>query len=303
MKDPYEALGVARTASADDIRKAYRKLAKQSHPDLHPGDKQAEARFKEISAAHDLLSDPEKRARFDRGEIDAEGQEAPPRGAWSGARGGAKYHRAETFGDAADLDELLKEMFGRGAAGARAGEGFQARGPDASYAMTVSLRDAALGAEKTVTMPDGRTLNIRIPPGVADGQRLRLRGQGMPGFGGGPAGDALVEIAVEPDPRFERRGDDLYVDLPVALNEAVLGGKVPAPTLAGAVMLTVPKGSNTGAVLRVRGKGVARAGKPGDLYVRLQVMLPESPDPELEKFLAEWSASHAYDPRTKERAA
>jgi DnaJ-class molecular chaperone len=300
MKDPYEALGVARTASVDEIRKAYRKLAKQSHPDLHPGDKQAEARFKEISAAHDLLSDPEKRARFDRGEIDAEGHEAPPRGAWSGARGGAKYHRAESFGDAADLDELLKEMFGRQA---RGGEGFQARGPDVSYAMSVSLREAALGAEKTVTMPDGRTLTIRIPPGVADGQRLRLRGQGMPGLGGGPAGDALVEVTVEPDPRFERRGDDLHVELPVALHEAVLGAKVPVQTLTGTVMLTVPKGSNAGTVLRVRGKGVARKDKPGDLYVRLRVVLPDPPDAELEAFLGDWSARHAYDPRSKERSA
>lgn len=301
MKDPYEALGVARTASADEIRKAYRKLAKQSHPDLHPGDKQAEARFKEISAAHDLLGDPDKRARFDRGEIDAEGREPPPRQSWSGAPGaGAKYHRAESFGDAEDLDELLKEMFGRGAR--RSGAGFQARGADVSYAMTVSLRDAALGAEKAVTMPDGRTLNIRIPPGVADGQRLRLRGQGMPGLGGGPAGDALVEVAVEPDPRFERRGDDLHAELPVALHEAVLGAKVPAPTLTGTVMLTVPKGSNTGTVLRVRGKGVARAGAPGDLYVRLRVVLPDPPDAELETFLGDWSARHAYDPRAKERS-
>ena len=302
MRDPYEVLGVSRTASADEIRKAYRKLAKQSHPDLHPGDKQAEARFKEISIANDLLGDPDKRARFDRGELDAEGREAPPRQAWGGPRGaGDKYRRAESFGDADDLDELLKEMFGRGARG-EAG-GFQARGADASYQMSIGLRDAALGAEKTVTMPDGRTLNIRIPPGVVDGQRLRLRGQGMPGLGGGPAGDALVEIAVEPDPRFERRGDDLHVELPVALHEAVLGAKVPVPTLTGNVMLTVPKGSNTGTVLRVRGKGVARAGKPGDLYVRLRVVLPEPPGAELETFLSEWSARHAYDPRAKERAA
>jgi DnaJ-class molecular chaperone len=302
MKDPYAALGVERSASADEIRKAYRKLAKQSHPDLHPGDKQAEARFKDISAAHDLLSDPDKRARFDRGEIDAEGHEAPPRQSWAGAGGAeGKYHRAESFGDAGDLDELLKEMFGRGARGG--GPGFQARGIDVSYAMTIGLREAALGAEKTVTTPDGRTLNIRIPPGVADGQRLRLRGQGTQGLGGGLAGDALVEIAVEPDPHFERRGDDLYVELPVALHEAVLGAKVPVPTLTGTVVLTVPKGSNAGTSLRIRGKGVARPGKPGDIYVRLRVVLPEPPDAELEAFLGDWSARHAYDPRAKEGGA
>lgn len=303
MRDPYTVLGVERSASEEDIRKAYRKLAKTYHPDLNPGDAKAEERFKEISAAYELLSDPDKRTQYDRGEIDAAGQPRPERRfyrEYAAGDAGAKYHHfggggAEGF---ESFSDIFADFMGRTGFGAE--RGFRMPGGDLHYEMTVDFLDAVNGATRRLTLPDGQTLDVTIPAGVQDGQVLRLRGKGAPGFGGAPPGDALITIHVKPHPRFERRGDDIYVDVPISLAEAVLGGKVPVPTITGTVNVTVPRGSDSGTVLRLKGKGVRRRGGHGDQFVRLRVVLPEQPDRELEDSVRSWSERHPYDPRAKE---
>lgn len=294
-RDPYETLGIKKEASAQEIRNAYRRLAKKLHPDLNPGDKQAEERFKEVSAAYDLLSDEDKRARYDRGEIDASGQERPRERFYRDFAdvGGASYTgQPGGFSDFGGAEDILSELFGRSGAG-RAGHagrgGFRMRGSDVHYRLELDFLDAINGGKRTITLPDGSTLDVTIPPGVRDGQVLRLRGKGRPGIGGGEPGDALIEIEVRPHPIFTRKGDDIHVELPIGLREAVLGGKISVPTPTGTVTMTVPKWSNTGTVLRLKGKGVPRAdGHRGDQYVTLKIMLPPQPDPELERLIAQW---------------
>jgi DnaJ-class molecular chaperone len=297
VKDPYEVLGVARNAQPEEIRKAYRQLAKKLHPDLNPGDAKAEERFKEAASAYDLLSDPEKRRRFDAGEIDAQGAERPRQNYYRDYAGSAdtqsRYRNTSGFSDFATEDDFLAELLRQHERQAR-----QAPGADRRYQLAVDFLDAVNGATRRIMLPDGGSLDVTIPPGIEEGQVLRLKGKGAPSRGEGPPGDALVEIAIKPHKFFVRQGDDIHLDLPVTLAEAVLGGKVKVPTPTGAVMLTVPKGSNTGAVLRLRGKGVARPdGSHGDELVKLKVMLPEKPDAELETFLSGWSPGAAYDPR------
>jgi DnaJ-class molecular chaperone len=299
-EDPYVVLGVKKGASDDEVRKAYRKLAKQHHPDLNPGKKEAEAKFKAINAAYDLLSDPEKRKRFDAGEIDAAGNERPERAyyrQWAEGAGGDKYQDRHFEYGAGDIDEILAGLFNRGGRrGAGAGSGARARmrGGDRRYVLTVDFLDAVNGAKKRLGLGADQHLDVAIPAGIEDGQVLRLKGQGDPGIGGGAAGDALVEVKIAPHPAFRREGDDLRLDWPVSLAEAVLGGKVEVPTATGKVALSVPKGSNTGTTLRLKGKGVAGR---GDQYVTLKVVLPETPDPELEGFVRDWSAKRPYTPR------
>ena len=301
-EDPYALLGVAKTASADEIRKAYRKLAKKLHPDLNPGDKSAEEKFKKVTAAYDLLGDPDKRKRFDAGEIDASGAERPPEHfyrhyAESGP--GQRYDSKAGYADFGDLGDIFSDLFGRGGAGGRGRMRMQ--GADARYQLEVDFLDAANGAKKRLTMPDGKTLDVTIPAGMQDGQTLRLKGQGGPAPEGGTPGDAYVEIRVRPHRLFERKGQDIHVELPVTLGEAVLGAKVTVPTVTGPVAMTVPKGANSGTTLRLKEKGVlnAKSGKRGDQYVRLKVVLPEKPDAELEKLVGEWATKHPYDVRSK----
>jgi DnaJ-class molecular chaperone len=287
--DPYELLGVKKDASADEIQKAYRGLAKKLHPDLNPGNKKSEEQFKNVSAAYALLSDPEKRARFDRGEIDASGQERPQQRYYRDfADSGASrtYSSDAGYADFADED-LFADLFGgRGRANLRM------RGADAHYQLEVDFLDAVNGAKRQITLPDGAALEVTIPAGTRDGQVLRLRGKGRPGIGGGAPGDALIEIAVRPHPHFTRKDDDIHVELAIPLDQAVLGGRISVPTPTGPVTMTVPKWSNSGAVLRLKGKGVPRrGGAHGDEYVTLKVMLPEKPDPELEKLIAQWRAA------------
>lgn len=301
-RDPYSVLGIAKTASQDDIRKAYRKLAKKYHPDLNPGDKKAEEEFKALNQANDLLSDADKRARFDRGEIDASGQERHPGfgaggfggGGFGGGFGGGGFRPGGAgmggFQEE-DLNDLFGGMFGGGARTRRAGP---RKGADRSFALNVSFLDAVNGATSRVNLPDGATLDVRIPPGMEDGKVLRLRGKGMPGVQGGPAGDALITVTVLPDATFTREGSDLRETLPVDLKTAVLGGPIMVPTPTGTVKMNVPAGSDTGTVLRLRGKGVqAHGGKEaGNLYVRLEVKLGKA-DPALEAFLKDWTPQEA----------
>jgi DnaJ-class molecular chaperone len=295
-------LGVDRKASADEIKKAYRKLAKKLHPDLNPGNKPIELKFKEVQGAYDLLSEPEKRARFDRGEIDASGQEKARTWYRNYAEGDAGGKYAGTGDADFSTDDLFADLFGGFGAGGRRRGAARMKGPDVHYAITVDLPEAVLGAKKRVTLGDGRTLDLTIPPGTEDGQTLRLKGQGGPGIGeGAPAGDAYIEVKVRPHPFFTRKGRDIHVEVPVTLQEAVLGGTIHVPTVDGTVSVKVPKGSNTGSVLRLKGKGVAEAkgGGRGDQYVKLKVMLPDPVDPALKEFVEKWAEDHAYDVRSK----
>lgn len=293
--DPYQTLGVAKDATQKEIQSAYRKLAKKLHPDLNPGDKNAEDRFKEASAAYALLGDEEKRARFDKGEIDATGAEQAPRNYYrdyaASPGGDTRYQSTSGFSDFGDADDIFSNFFSRRGRG-------KARGNDMHFSMEVDFLDAANGAKKQITLPDGAALDLQIPPGTHDGQTLRLRGRGEPGLGGGPAGDALIDIRVRPHPIFSRDGDDIRVEMPISLREAILGGKVAVPTLSGKVTLTLPPNSSTGKTLRLKGKGIAkRGGGNGDQYVTVKVMLPDAADPDLAAFVETWKAGEAHNPR------
>ncbi|MGA9868459.1 MAG: J domain-containing protein [Acetobacteraceae bacterium] len=293
--DPYETLGVKRDADETAIRAAYRKLAKRFHPDLNPGKPEAAERFKQINAANDILSDSDKRARFDRGEIDAQGNETPRQPSWrdyADAPGRQKYRASGQEFDPADLEDILGAAFARG--GAR-GRGFAMRGADAQYTLTIGFLDATNGTTRRVTPPDGRTLDVHIPPGVHDGHILRLKGQGYPGQGDAPAGDALVEVTVVPHPFFRRDSNDVVLDLPITVREAVLGAALEVPTIKGKVRLTIPPGSGTGTRLRLRGRGV----NGGHQYVVLRVVLPPGEEPELAAFMKTWEPRHAVDPRAE----
>jgi DnaJ-class molecular chaperone len=294
--DPYQTLGVKKDASQDQIQKAYRALAKKLHPDLNPGNKQAEEQFKEVAAAYDLLGDPEKRARFDRGEIDASGTERPQHRYYRDFADGdaaSPYASDAGFADFAGSEDILSEIFGR-----QGRENIRIRGSDAHYRLALDFLDAVNGGKQQLALPEGSVLDVTIPPGTRDGQILRLRGKGRPGIGGGPPGDALIEIEVRPHRIFTRKGDDIHVELPISLREAVLGAKVEVPTPSGAVNMTIPKWANTGAVLRLKGKGAPRTdGSHGDEYVTLKIVLPDNPDLELEKFIAQWQPAAVHNPR------
>jgi DnaJ-class molecular chaperone len=249
-----------------------------------------------VASANALLSDPEKRKRFDAGEIDASGTEKPRQRFYKDyaaeAPAGGPYDNRAGYADFTDTDDLFAELFRQQTRQAR-----RAPGADLRYRLTVDFLDAVNGASKRLTLPDGGTLDVAIPAGIVEGQTLRLRGKGAPSSGEGVAGDALVEISVTPHRFFSRTGDDIHIELPITLTEAVLGGRIKAPTPSGPVMLAVPKGSNTGTVLRLKGRGVARPGGHGDALVTLKVMLPTMTSPELEAFLSTWSPGPDYDPR------
>ncbi|MEI9993090.1 MAG: DnaJ C-terminal domain-containing protein [Rhizomicrobium sp.] len=311
MRDPYDILGVAKTASEAEIKKAFRNLAKKHHPDTHPGDKKAQAKFQEISGAYDVLGDKAKRAKFDAGEIDAAGN---PRG-FDPRQGGGGF-QGGPFGGRAGQGPGDFHFTWDNAPGAEQAEGFRAedlfsdlfggrrarapaRGEDFAVATTISFDEAIKGGTRRVMMPNGEQIDVKIPVGVKDGQQVRVKGRGGAGRNGGPPGDILIDLKVAPHPAMTREGNDIRMDLPVTLKEAVLGGKVPVATPGGGtVELNLPPGSNSGKTLRLKGKGVAPAGGPaGDLYVTLVVTLPEPPDAELRKFAEGWKAD--YDPRSK----
>ena len=294
--NPYEVLGVSSSASADEIQKAYRKLAKKLHPDLNPGDKAAEEKFKNVSAAYDLLSDAAKRKRFDEGEIDASGAERPQHHFYrdyAGSDGGHAYTTNSGYADFMDGDDAFAEFLRR-TQQARANR----RGQDLHFLLTIDFAESIAGANKRITLPDGGTLDVNIPPGLVDGQILRLKGKGAPGSGTGGPGDALIEVEVRPDRRFTREADDISLELPISLSEAVLGARIRVPTPTGEVTMSVPKGSNTGTTLRLKGKGAPRReGGSGDQFVKLKVVLPRPPDPELEAFVSQWAKGKEFNPR------
>lgn len=300
MKDPYAILGVSRTASADEIRRAYRTLAKELHPDARPDDKASEDRFKEVTSAFKLLSDPEKRAQYDRGDIDAEGRETSSFHYRS--RPGAGASQRGPRGQFEDIGDIFSELFADAGAGRTRRARPQARrGADIRKTVQVSFEEAVTGSRRRVEFQPGKAVDVTIPPGVADGQTLRLKGLGQPGLNGGAAGAGLVEVNIRPHSYFRREGDDIRVDLPITLAEALKGGKVRAPTVEGLVEVRVPEGTSSGALLRLRGKGVPKDdGNRGDQIIRLMIDIPLN-DPALEQFVETWTPPADYDPRKRFR--
>lgn len=296
--NPYDVLGVKSEATNKEIKSAYRRLAKELHPDLHPGDADAEEKFKAVSSAYGVLGDPEKRARFDKGEIDATGAEKPQQQYYRdyGNTGPEHpYYSADGFQDFGDENDLFSELFRHARAqssGPGRGGGPQ-RGSDAQYHLKVEFLDAARGAKQRITLPNGSNIDVKIPTGIKDGQKIRLKGKGHPGFNNGPNGDAYVRVQVMPHNLFKRQGQDILLTVPITLDEAVLGGKITVPTINGKVTMTIPPGTNTGQTLRLKGKGVNK----GDQRVTLEVALPEEIDDELKAFMRDWQKSHAYSVR------
>ncbi len=294
-QDPYDTLGLSRSATQDDIRVAFRKIAKKDHPDLNPGDKSAEDRFKAANTANEILSDPERRAKFDRGEIDAAGQDRAPerpfyRDYAQGNAGSRYYGNGGVNPD--DLGDIFGEFFAN--QGGAAGGTRPRKGADRRYRIEVPFLSAINGATERLTLPSGESVDVRIPPGIEDGQVLRLRGKGDPGRAGGADGDALIEISVAAHPVYRRVGKDVELDLPVTLAEAALGGKIGVPTPRGEVQLTIPAHSDAGTRLRLRGRGVADS---GDLYVTLKLVAGPT-DAALDAALRDWMGRHAdFDPR------
>lgn len=309
--DPYKILAVSKTATQGEIKKAYRKLVRDLHPDLHLEDAAKQEQFKAASVAYDLLSDPEKRRRFDAGEIDASGQERPERQYYhhyADQEEGRRYDLRSGFGTATgedDLGDIFSQLFGRRTGGHGQGDfrkEVHARGQDLRYHLEVEFLDAVRGTKRRVTMPDGNDIEIGVPPGLKDGQTLRLRGKGAPGFGQGKSGDALVTVTVRPHPVFCLSGDDIKMVLPITFDEAVLGAKVDVPTVSGSVSVTIPQGASSGQRLRLRGKGIKRSrGKAGDQIVRLKIVLPKHLDDDMKDLARRWRDKAGFDPRAELR--
>ncbi len=285
MKNPYEVLGVPQSASPDEIKSAYHALAKELHPDVNPGDTIVEQRFKEITAAYEMLSDDEKRGQFDRGEINADGS----------PRMDGMFHRTHQGGGAgnADFEDLVADLFGRRR------RPRQSRGKSVTYSVRVPFLEAARGGVQRVRLHDGATVDVNIPPATSDGDSLRLKGRGMPGSGGGPNGDAFVEVQIDPHPFFVRDELDIRIDVPITLSEAVLGAKVNIPTVNGTLAVKIPAGSSSGRILRLKGQGISKGTRKGDEFARLMIQLPEKVDTKLKDFVRSWTKQGDYDVRKK----
>lgn len=300
--NPYAALGLTKSATTEEIKKAYREIARDHHPDLNPDNARSEARFKAASAAYDLLKDPETRARFDRGEIDASGQEQQRSYRDFAETADNPFRRGPRPGGFADPSDIFAEFMraGGNSGGGRGGfADVRARGQDTRYALDIDFLTAVKGGKTRITLPDGQGLEVAIPQGTRDGQTIRLRGKGGAGYGDGQAGDALVTLSVRPHAVFRREGNDIVLTLPITLDEAVLGAKVATPTIDGPVDLSVPKGASSGQVLRLRGRGVKPAGRGvrGDQRVELSIVAPPDIDDELTRFMTTWREKHTYYPR------
>lgn len=301
--DPYATLGVSRDAGDDEIRRAFRKLAKELHPDLHPQDSAAAEQFKKVSAAYDILGDPPKRRQFDSGEIDASGEpRRTHRPQYANANGGPG-------GFAGDFSGIFDDMFAShytqnghrsSATSSRGGNAgsFSRRGQDVRYTLEVDFVEAVNGVKKRVTMPEGGVLDLAVPEGVSNGQVLRLRGKGGLGLLGGEAGDALVEIKIRPHPRFTRDELNILGEVPITLDEAILGGKIEVSTIGNRVQLTLPKGTSSGRMFRLKGKGIrnAKTGETGDQIVTVRIVMPDDVDDELAYFFSQWKQRRGYDP-------
>jgi DnaJ-class molecular chaperone len=330
MRDPYNVLGVSKGASAADIKSAYRKLAKKLHPDANKSDPKAASRFAELNAAYEIVGDEDKRKAFDRGEIDAEGKPrfqgfegfgAGPRGGAGGPFGGQEgafetftwgpegMHRSSGRGrgGGGGFEDVLRDMFGGlgGAARARRGGGgyhfeeddfAQPPGRDVTASTTITLEEAAKGTTRRVQLPTGKELEVKVPAGLTDGQQIRLKGQGL-AMPGGKAGDVLITVSIAPHHLFQRDGNDLRIELPITLYEAVLGGKVRVPTLGGPVELSIPANTNSGRTFRLKGKGFPAKSGAGDLMATVRIMLPENSDQALEELMESWRELRPYDPR------
>ena len=324
MRDPYEVLGVSKGASPEDIKKAYRKLAKKLHPDSNKKDPKAATKFAELNGAYEIVGDEDKRKAFDRGEIDAEGKPRfhgfegfggrPGAGPFGGREGnfesftwgpeGVRRTRGRgAAGGGQDFEDILSQMFGmRGRGGA--GAAFEAedigsalRGQDVTATATITLNEAAHGGTRRLELPIGKEVEFKIPPGIADGRQIRLRGQGMPAPHGGPPGDVLITVSIAPHPLFKVDGQNLRLELPVALYEAVLVAKVRVPTLDGAVELSIPPNTSSGRAFRLKGKGLPGKSGAGDLYATVKIILPDGKDAELEELMKKWRDEKPYDPR------
>lgn len=300
MRSPYNILGVEKSASQADVKKAYRALAKKYHPDQNKGDQRIAERFKEVSAAYHILGDTERRGKYDRGEIDENGNERAT--GFGGAAGAARARRSADF-DFDEAEGIFSDFFrftggnrrrtSTGPTGNRAhrpfGGGTRTKGLDISYEMTIGFEESITGGTRRLTLNDGRNLDIKIPIGIKDGQVIRLPGQGGPAVGGSAKGDALLQIHVAKHPYYRREGNDIHLELPISIDEAILGGDIEVPTPRGKLTVRVPKNSSTGTRLRLKEKGVKTKSDTGHMYITLKMMAPQTRDPELEQALKNWS--------------
>lgn len=314
MNDPYQILGLDKGAGLDDIKKAYRKLAKKYHPDLNPGNKEAEKKFKEVSHAFDLIGTEEAKSKFDRGETDEQKQhmydEYVKREAQGGGRSGSKgrpfYYNtqedngrySQSFHQDMNEDDIFSSFFGGGGFRAQGAGGIKFPGRDELYQLEVDFIEAAKGAERVITLPNGKKLQVKIPAGIEEGKKLKFKGLGGEGRGGGSPGDAFVQISIRPHPEFKREGNDIMVDVPVSIFEAINGGEIQIPTIDGPIMMKIPAGVTTGSKLRVKGKGAGFGDVRGNQIVTLKITVPKDLSPELKSEISKLAERFSYNPRT-----